>query len=183
MTWSNGNISAFLAIRAGNHRSPVTSQHKGQRRGALMFSSICAWINGWVNNCESGDLRRHRHHFDVTLMFRYIFCKHNFIDFVLTPTDSYLYSWQTYMVCEVAKHRRLKPALRPCSCFLVCSCDSSKAQTEQLWYMYVKFHFLRTVSTILPLTIFATQLIQPLSVWSINFIKCRSSIISNPADW
>ena len=30
------------------HRSPAMSQHKGQWRGALMFSLICAWINGWV---------------------------------------------------------------------------------------------------------------------------------------
>ena len=29
----------------GIHRSPVNSPHKGQWRGALMFSSICAWIN------------------------------------------------------------------------------------------------------------------------------------------
>ena len=34
----------------GIHRSTVNSPHKGQWRGALMFSLICAWINGWVNN-------------------------------------------------------------------------------------------------------------------------------------
>ena len=33
-----------------------------------MFSSICAWINGWVNNHEAGDLRRHRADYDVTVM-------------------------------------------------------------------------------------------------------------------
>ena len=32
------------------HRSPVNSPHKGQWCGALMFSLICARINGWVNN-------------------------------------------------------------------------------------------------------------------------------------
>ena len=52
----------------GFHRSPVNSHHKGQWRGALMFSLICAWINGWVNNGEAGDLRRHRTHYDVTVM-------------------------------------------------------------------------------------------------------------------
>ena len=32
---------------------------------ALMFSLICAWINGWVNNREAGDLRRHcAHHYN-----------------------------------------------------------------------------------------------------------------------
>ena len=52
----------------GIHRSQVNSQHKGQWRGALMFSLICARINGWVNNGEAGDLRRHRVHYDVILM-------------------------------------------------------------------------------------------------------------------
>ena len=33
-----------------------------------MFSLICAWINGWVNNREAGDLRRHRAHYDVIVM-------------------------------------------------------------------------------------------------------------------
>ena len=44
----------------GIHRSPVNSAHKGQWRGTLMFLLICAWINGWVNNREAGDLRRYR---------------------------------------------------------------------------------------------------------------------------
>ena len=33
-----------------------------------MFSSICALLNGWVNNRKAGDLRRHRAHYDVILM-------------------------------------------------------------------------------------------------------------------
>ena len=48
----------------GIHRSPVNSPHKGQWRRALMFSLICAWINGWVNNLEAGDLRCHLAHYD-----------------------------------------------------------------------------------------------------------------------
>ena len=52
----------------GIQRSPVNSPNKGQWRGALMFSLICAWINDWVNNCEAGDLRRHRGHYDVNVM-------------------------------------------------------------------------------------------------------------------
>ena len=52
----------------GIHWSPVNSPHKGQWRWALMFSLICAWINGWVNNREAGDLRRHRGHYDVNVM-------------------------------------------------------------------------------------------------------------------
>ena len=52
----------------GIHRSPVNSPHKGQWRGALMFTLICARINGWVNNREAGDLRRYRAHYDVIVM-------------------------------------------------------------------------------------------------------------------
>ena len=55
-------FSALLAICAGN------SPHKGQWRGALMFSLICVWKNGWVNNREAGDFRRYRVHYDVTVM-------------------------------------------------------------------------------------------------------------------
>ena len=50
------------------HRSPVNSPHKGQWRWALMLTLICARINGWVNNREAGDLRRHRAHSDVIVM-------------------------------------------------------------------------------------------------------------------
>ena len=52
----------------GIHRSPVNSPHKGQWRGALMFSLICAWTHYWVNNRYAGDMRRHRAHYDVTVM-------------------------------------------------------------------------------------------------------------------
>ena len=53
----------------GIHRSPVNSPHKVQWRGALMFSFICVWINGWVNNRVAGDFRRYRAHYDITVMF------------------------------------------------------------------------------------------------------------------
>ena len=49
----------------GIHRSPVDLSHKGLWRGALMFS----FINGWANTREAGDLRRHRAHYDVTVMY------------------------------------------------------------------------------------------------------------------
>ena len=61
-------FSASLAICAGNSPVPVNSPHKGQWRGALIFSLICVWINDWVNNREAGDLRRYRGHYDVIVM-------------------------------------------------------------------------------------------------------------------
>ena len=62
-------FSALQAICAGNSPVPVDYPHKDQWRGALMFSLICTRINCWVNNGEAGDLRRHRAHYDVTVMF------------------------------------------------------------------------------------------------------------------
>ena len=53
----------------GIHRSQVNSPHKGQWRGALMFTLICARIDGWVNTREAGDLRRYRPHYDVIVNF------------------------------------------------------------------------------------------------------------------
>ena len=61
-------VSALLAICAGNSPVPGEYPHKGQWRGALMFSLIWARINGWVNNPEAGDLRRHPTHCDVIVM-------------------------------------------------------------------------------------------------------------------
>ena len=61
-------FAALLALGAGNSPVTVNSPHKGQWREALMLSLICAWINSWVNNRESSDLRRHRAHYDVIVM-------------------------------------------------------------------------------------------------------------------
>ena len=62
-------FSALLALCAWNSQITGEFPHKGQWCGALMFSLICACINGWVNNREAGDLRRHCQHYDVTMMF------------------------------------------------------------------------------------------------------------------
>ena len=59
-------FSALLVPCAGN--SPVNSPYKGQWRGALVFSST--WTNGWENNRDAGDLRRHRSHYDVTVVIK-----------------------------------------------------------------------------------------------------------------
>ena len=59
MTSSNGNIFRVTG--------PLCGEFTGHRwipqtkaSDALVSSLICAWINGWVNNREAGDLRRHR---------------------------------------------------------------------------------------------------------------------------
>ena len=62
MTSSNGKNFRVTGHLCGN------SPYQGQWRGGLMFSLICAWVNGWVNNRDAGDLRRHRTHYAVTVM-------------------------------------------------------------------------------------------------------------------
>ena len=62
----------------GIHRPAVISPHKSQWRGALKFSLVFASINGWKNNREADDLRRHCAHCDVNVMVYHIsgvFCQ------------------------------------------------------------------------------------------------------------
>ena len=66
MTSSNGNIFRDTGPLCGE----FTCHHKGQWRGALMFSLICACINRWVNTREAGDLRRHCAHYGVNVMLQ-----------------------------------------------------------------------------------------------------------------
>ena len=59
---------ALLAICAGN--SPVTGEFPAQRpvtRSFDVFFDPCL-NNSWVNNCEAGDLRRRRTHYNVIVM-------------------------------------------------------------------------------------------------------------------
>ena len=43
------NFPRYWPFMRGIHRSTVNSPHRGQWRGALIFSLICVWINGWVS--------------------------------------------------------------------------------------------------------------------------------------
>ena len=54
------NFPRYCPFVRGIHLWPVNSPHKGQWRGALMFSLICVWTNGWVNNRDA--------HYDVTVI-------------------------------------------------------------------------------------------------------------------
>ena len=66
-------FSVISVLCEGNPLVTGGSPRTGQWRGALLFSLICAWINGWANNPETGDLLRHRALYDVTVLhFRQI---------------------------------------------------------------------------------------------------------------
>ena len=53
----------------GIHRSRWIPRTKASDADLWCFFFIYAWMNGWVNNGEAGDLRRHRAHYDVTVMY------------------------------------------------------------------------------------------------------------------
>ena len=82
---------ALLTICGGN--SPVTGEFPAQ--SPVMLSLICAWINGLINNREVGDLRRHRAHFDVTvMMFRIWLTLNSIIELVpMEPPGIPLVTW------------------------------------------------------------------------------------------
>ena len=69
MTSSNGNIFALLALCAGN--SPVTGEFPAQRQVTRSFDVFFdLGLNKRLSKRrEAGDLRRHRAHYDVTIMF------------------------------------------------------------------------------------------------------------------
>ena len=64
--WKHFRVPAHLCGEFTGHRWIL--RHKGQWRGVLMFSLICAWISGWINNREAGGLRRYHAHYNVTVM-------------------------------------------------------------------------------------------------------------------
>ena len=84
----------------GIHRSPVNSPHKGQGRGALKLSLICARINSWVYNGEAGDSGRNRAHYDVTVMIPGVYCTCMYVIWKRNVKNVYMHSCQLWVACE-----------------------------------------------------------------------------------
>ena len=71
---SNDDFIRGNAFRIPGHlwgESTGGFSHRGQWRGALMFSLIRAWTNGWANNRDTGDLRRYPVHYEVTAVYAF----------------------------------------------------------------------------------------------------------------
>ena len=83
MTSSKGNLfPRYWTFVMRIHESPVDSIHKGQWRGALMFSLIWGWtkVRQIIETpviWDAGDLRRRRAHFDVIIMHVHTHIKPN----------------------------------------------------------------------------------------------------------
>ena len=64
--WNIFRITGHLCEEfTGHRRFPCTKTSEAE----LWCFFICAWTYGWVNNREAGDLRRHRAHYDVIVMY------------------------------------------------------------------------------------------------------------------
>ena len=77
----------------GIHQWPLNSPHNAQWRGALMFFLICAWIKGWVNNREAGDLIRHRTLFNIAMYLYFLHAR------LLSWLDAIQYQNKTRVCC------------------------------------------------------------------------------------
>ena len=69
MTSSNGNIFRVTGHLCGEftgHRWIPPTKASDAELGCFLW--FAPWINGWVNNREAGDFRRHRAHYDVIVM-------------------------------------------------------------------------------------------------------------------
>ena len=68
MTSLNGNIFHVTALVCGKFTGHRWIPRTKGSDAKLWCSSICVWINGWVNNRDTGDYRRHRAHYDVPVI-------------------------------------------------------------------------------------------------------------------
>ena len=69
MTSSNGSIFRVTGPLCGEFTGNRWIPHtKASDAELCCFLPSAPWINGWVNNREAGDLRRHRAHYDVIVV-------------------------------------------------------------------------------------------------------------------
>ena len=89
---------------------PVNFPYKGQWHEVLMFFLTCAWINGWVNNREAGDLRRDRPHYDISVMPLLLYASLRFSCIFIETSDN--------VKCGIIKAHCLVPASSPSKCLI-----------------------------------------------------------------
>ena len=105
----------------GIHRWPVNSPHKGQWRGALMFSLICTWTDSWANNGDAGDLRRcHAHHDVIVMSFGMYLWSSGVPDTYMQITHMLSYPFlQICGICpQIKKKTKKKPSIHNISSYL-----------------------------------------------------------------
>ena len=97
MTSSNGNIFRVPGLLCGN--TPVTGEFPAQRPVTQSFGVF--FDLRWANNGDAGDLRRHRAHYDVIVMFNTRRLVYMYIYILLhSDTDA----WVGCIISDCDKH-------------------------------------------------------------------------------
>ena len=112
ITSSNGNIFRVTGHMCGEFTGNRWIPAQSQWRRALIFSLICAWLNGWVNICEAGDLRHHRAHYGIIVLLLAI--------------------WSRISIGNHSPINSLAPG--KCSCNIELSIFPYMNATEHLWW-------------------------------------------------
>ena len=74
-----------------------------------MFSLICVWINGWVNNRGAGDLRRHLGHYDVIVMCEFLMgCSLSFPKLIHVCAGTHHFDWYRMIWPTLNKERAIQ---------------------------------------------------------------------------
>ena len=69
--WEHFRVTGHLYGEFTGHRDVIMGAMASQITSlATVYSTVYyhVWINGWLNSREAGDLRRHRTHYDVTVI-------------------------------------------------------------------------------------------------------------------
>ena len=103
MASSNGNIFRVTGPLWGNPpMDPLT-----KATDAELFYIFCALTSTWPNNRDASDLRRHRAHFDVTVMFRRCALMYSLVKLYYSPKNihtvliCYDYIINSHMFCVI----------------------------------------------------------------------------------
>ena len=145
MTSPNGKIFRVTGPLCGEftgHRwIPRT---KASEAEFWCFFSICAWINGWVNNHEASDLRRHGAHYDVIVIgIAALYARFYKFEQQLNswrPSDAYMRQWiipplLQIMACRLFGTNSLLDSMLPYS-----QLDTKEYISVKFYLQFKSFH-------------------------------------------
>ena len=99
MMSSNGNNFRVTGSLCGEFAAPrwirLTKASDAELWGFLWY---VPWINGWVNNREAGDLRRHRAHYDVIVIYCDANINYSWLILILFPVWYWKHRHKIYWV-------------------------------------------------------------------------------------
>ena len=126
-------FSSFLAICERN--SPVTCEFPAERSVPRSFDVFfdLRLNEDWVNNREAGYLRRHRAHYDVTVMKVMLTCANTGLNVVMTSHVNVPLHGHMCFLQFLASNCFISS---PCICMYMCKCICASAYACAYVYVY-----------------------------------------------